>query len=119
MKKSITMLTGFLVLVTGMMLSGCTPLPYQGHGTHFVEIVYVPVPYPEPYPGPGGYEEPPPPRKRYQPLAKPRADTPRTKTPTGDRPGSKPVIVRGKGGADRSPDQIASSTPKRPMQKRR
>jgi hypothetical protein len=117
MKKSIMMLTGFLVLAAGLMLSGCAPLPYQGHGDYFVEIVYVPVPVP--YPGPVDYEEPPPPRKRHQPLAKPQGDTPRTKTPTGDRPGSKPVVVRGKGTADRSPDQIASSTPNRPMQKRR
>ena len=117
MKKSIMMLTGFLILAAGLMLSGCTPIPYQGHGDYFVEIVYVPVPVP--YPGPVGYEEPPPPQKRYQPLAKPRVDTPRTKTPGGDRPGSKPVVVRGKGTANRPSDQIASSTSKRPMQKRR
>jgi hypothetical protein len=34
-------------------------------------------------------------------------------------PSRKPVGMRGRGGSDRPPEQIASSTPKRPLLKRR
>ncbi len=121
MKKLILMLAGFLGLFAAILLSGCAPMPYQGYPEYYVEVIYVPVPvpYPEPCPGPSGYEEPPPPPPiRTKPLVKPWDDTPRTKTPTGDRPPRKPVIIRGKGGSERSPEQVASSMPKRQPWKR-
>ena len=124
MKKSIKMLTGFLILAAAMMLTGCAPLPYQDHCEYCVEIVYVPVPvpYPDPYPVPDYMEEPAPPPPRHVPLVRPRSpanETPRTKNPTGDRPSRKPGGMRGRDGSDRPPEQIASSTPKRPLLKRR
>lgn len=90
MKKSIMMLTGFLVLFAAMMLSGCAPVPYQGGPDCYVEIVYVPVPvpYPDPYPVPVYLEEPAQPSPRRKPLVRPRGpgdDPPRTKIPTGRR----------------------------------
>jgi hypothetical protein len=119
MKKMILMLTAFLGLFAALTLTACAPLPYQGDPEYYVEVIYVqvPVPYPEPCPGPSGVEELPPP-VRTKPLVKPQGDTPRTKTPTGDRPPRKPVYVRGSSGSERPPEQVASSTPKRPPRKR-
>lgn len=124
MKKLIMMSTGFLVLASAMVLAGCAPLPNRDHCEYGVEIVYVPVPvpYPDPYPVPDYIREPAPPPPRRVPLVRPPdsvGDTPRTKNPTGDRPSRKPVGMRGRGGSDRPPEQIASSTPKRPLLKRR
>ena len=121
MKKLILMSVVFLSLFAGLTLTGCAPLPYQGDPEYYVEIIYVPVPmpYPEPCPGPSGYEEPPPPPPvRTKPLVQPRGDNPRTKVPTGDRPPRKPVHVRGSGSSERPPEQVASTTPKRPPRKR-
>jgi len=118
MKKLILMLTGFLGLFAAVLLSGCAPLPYQGDPDYYVEIVYVPVPVPYPGPCPGPPVINPPSPRRHTPLVKPRGDTPRTKTPGGDRPTRKPVVVRDTGGSERPPQQVASSTPKRPPRKR-
>ncbi|MCK9996104.1 MAG: hypothetical protein KAH56_07470 [Candidatus Krumholzibacteria bacterium] len=120
MKRLILMLTGFLGLYVAVLLSGCAPMPYQGGPDYYVEVIYVPVPmpYPEPCPGPSGVQELPPPPARAKPLIQPRDNTPRTKVPTGDRSPHKPVIIRGKGGSERRPEQIAGTTPKRPPRKR-
>jgi len=120
MKKLILTLSVFMGLFAVLMLSACAPLPYQGDPEYYVEVIYVPVPvpYPEPCPGPPGVQELPPPPVRTKPLVRPRGDTPRTKAPTGDRPSRKPAYVRGGSGSERPPEQIASSTPKRPPRKR-
>ncbi len=113
MKKLILTLTVSLGLFAALMLSACAPMPYQGH---YVEVIYVPVP--EYYPEPPVIHGNPPPPVRYEPLVKQRGDNPRTKVPTGDRPPRKTVVTRGSGGSKRPPEQVASTTPKRPPRKR-
>ena len=98
MKKWITVLMGFLVLLTFSALMGCAPMPYRGcyDREPDVIIIYEPVPVPVPYPQPvevGGSAPLPP---RHTPLTKPReSGNPRIKTPRGGRSDEGTVIARG------------------------
>ena len=131
MKKSFIILVGFPVLAASLMIVGCAPIHCRDCYDCGAEIVIVPAPvpdpYPYPYPRPCPYpvpvyiEEPAPPPSRPAPLVKPRGtveDTPRIKNPTGDRPGRKPVFVRGSSESEHPPEQIARSTPRRSSRSR-
>jgi len=129
MEKSILISKMALILAVILMIGGCSSYDRRTGYDCYTEIVIVPVPvpYPDPYPmpypvpnpDPGYIEEKSPPRRT--PLTRPRSPvngTSRIKTPRGDHPAHKPLIVRGKGGFEIPPEQVAHSTPKRPPRKR-
>ena len=95
MSAKMKMLMGLLLLTLALGTTGCSVLLYEDGYDHSGEIVLIPAedppiiivcpgPHiPPPPPPPVYYETPAPAPVRHRPLAKP--DSPRIKTPRGDR----------------------------------
>jgi hypothetical protein len=122
MSRAQKLMTGPALTLTALILAGCTA-PYYDDGLGYDQIFLTPVEeevviiYPNPH-----YPPPPPPPitvhvqttepPRHRPLTRP--DTPRTKTPRGERGADKPVIVRHK---EKNPDPIAQVENRRPQRR--
>ena len=110
MKRTLMTLACFLVLAAALAVTGCAPMPYQGPYYAETEVIIIYEPVPVPYPLPvevGGYEPLP---ERHKPLKKPSgSETPRIKTPRGDRSEELPVVARG---GERPPAQDSRTTKK-------
>lgn len=122
MNAKMKMLMGLLLLTLASGTTGCSVLLYEDGYDHSGEIVLIPVEDYDPpiivCPGPGTppppppvyyetpvyYEPPPPAPVRHRPLTKP--DSPRIKTPRGDR--SRDQVA-----------QVQNPRPKRPITTRR